>query len=161
MKFIATPDEALEFLTADEIGRACLITDPRLPDNPIVYATDEFERRTGYERAELLGRNCRMLQGEDTDPAELARIRQALWDMEPVSAILTNYRKDGSPFRNRFSIRPCFGPAGDLRSFVSVHGVAAVFDAMACHLRRPHSAAALRGVPARPSTGAFAVPPRS
>ena len=125
MKFIATLEEALEFVSPEEIQRACAITDPRQPDNPIVYVTPAFERRTGYARAELLGRNCRLLQGEGTDPDEVARLRQAVWDMQPVTATLLNYRKDGRPFLNTFSIRPCFGPGGELRSFVSVDGEAA------------------------------------
>ena len=158
MKFIATLNEALEFLTSDEISGACLITDPRLPDNPIVYATAEFERVSGFERAELLGRNCRILQGDDTDPMELERIRQALWDMEPVSATLTNYRKDGSPFRNTFSIRPCFGPAGDLRSFVPVHGCVAG-SAIPAERQRP-AHASLRGIPPVSPAASFGLPPR-
>ncbi len=120
MKFIATPEEALEFLSPEEARRACVITDPRLPDNPIVYVTPAFERRTGYTRNELLGRNCRIFQGEGTNPEEVARIRRAVWEMQPVSASLLNYRKDGRPFVNTFSIRPCFGRSGELRSFVSV-----------------------------------------
>ena len=156
MKFIATLDEAREFLTPEESVGACLITDPRLPDNPIVYATEAFERASGYERAELLGRNCRILQGDDTDPAQLERIREALWDMEPVSAVLTNYRKDGSPFRNVFSIRPCFGPAGDLQSFISVHRGIAGFDArwppIPCR-RPPTVPGGLSARPSMPSPG--------
>lgn len=122
MQFIATLDEAFEFISPEEAERACVITDPRHPDNPIMYATPAFERRTGYSRAELLGRNCRLLQGAATDKAEVARIRRALWEMMPVTSVLLNYRKDGSPFLNAFSIRPSFGVAGDLRSFVSIHG---------------------------------------
>lgn len=128
MRFIATLDEAFEFISPEEAERACVITDPRHPDNPIVYVTPAFERRTGYSRAELLGRNCRLLQGVATDEAEVARIRQALWEMMPVTSVLLNYRKDGSPFLNAFSIRPSFGAAGDLRSFVSVHGEVEEFE---------------------------------
>ena len=160
MKFIATLDEAFEFLTPEEAVGACLITDPRLPDNPIIYATAEFERVSGYQRAELLGRNCRILQGADSDQEELARIRQALWDMEPVSAVVTNYRKDGSPFRNAFSVRPCFGPAGDLRSFVSVHGGATAFDGFAPTAPRRHVGSGVSGLSARSSMSALSSPPR-
>ena len=155
MKFIATLDEAFEFLTPEEAVGACLITDPRLPDNPIVYATAEFERMTGYERAELLGRNCRILQGTDSEPEQLARIRQAVWDMEPVSTVLTNYRKDGTAFRNVFSIRPCFGPAGDLRSFVSVHGGVTAFDGLPPSAPHRHAVAGRVGLAARSSMPAL------
>ena len=120
MKYLVSLKEAYDFITSDEGRRSCVITDPRLPDNPIVYVTPEFERQTGYTRHEVLGRNCRFLQGPDTDPETVERIRQALWEMQPVEVEILNYRKDGTPFMNAISIRPCFGPAGDLKSFVSV-----------------------------------------
>ena len=61
---------------------------------------------TGYEQDEIIGRNCRFLQGEDRDQPEIERIREALRTDEPVTVTLRNYKKDGTLFYNRFSIRP-------------------------------------------------------
>ncbi|HEV7344740.1 MAG TPA: PAS domain-containing protein [Devosia sp.] len=61
-----------------------LITDPRLPDNPIVFVNDAFARLTGYTREETLGRNCRFLQGPGTNLEDVARIREAIEKLEPV-----------------------------------------------------------------------------
>ena len=72
------------------------ISDPSLPDNPIVYVNPAFEALTGYARQEVLGRNCRFLQGPLTDGAELARLRGAIAMRTKVSVDLLNYRKDGS-----------------------------------------------------------------
>ena len=75
MRYITSLDEALETITSDEQSRACVITDPRRPDNPIVYITPEFEQHTGYAKEEVLGRNCRFLQGPETDPKAVAALR--------------------------------------------------------------------------------------
>ena len=83
-----------------------IITDPRQDDNPIVFVNDAFCRLTGYSRDESIGRNCRFLQGPDTDPAAVAEIRAAVEEERAVSIELLNYRKDGSPFWNARSYRP-------------------------------------------------------
>ncbi|MDP4024846.1 histidine kinase dimerization/phosphoacceptor domain -containing protein [Methylobacterium sp. NEAU 140] len=83
-----------------------IVTDARAPDNPITWANDAFVAHTGYGLPELLGRNCRMLQGPGTDAAEIARIGAALAAEEPISAELLNYRKDGTPFWNAMTITP-------------------------------------------------------
>ena len=70
-------------------------------DNPIVYASEGFSRYTGYKKEEIEGRNCRFLQGKDTDPADVAKIREGIKKKEPVSVCLLNYRKDGSTFLNQ------------------------------------------------------------
>ncbi|WP_380681241.1 PAS domain-containing protein [Salinigranum sp. GCM10025319] len=83
-----------------------ILTDPSLPDNGIVYANEEFERLTGYTEAEILGENCRFLQGPETDPEPVAAMREAIAAAEPVTVELRNYRKDGTPFWNRVTIAP-------------------------------------------------------
>ena len=70
-------------------------------DNPIIYASEGFTRYTGYSKEEIEGRNCRFLQGKDSNPADVAKIREAIIKMEPVSLCLLNYRKDGSTFLNQ------------------------------------------------------------
>ena len=90
------------------------LSDPDQPDNPIVYANEAFELITGYDRDEILGRNCRFLQGDDRDQPEIERIREALREHTPVTVTLRNYRKDGELFHNQFSIRPLFDQQGKL-----------------------------------------------
>lgn len=85
-----------------------LITDPRQPDNPIVFANDAFARLTGYSRAETLGRNCRFLQGPGTNVDDIGRIRDAIERRVPIEIELLNYRKDGTSFWNRLLISPVF-----------------------------------------------------
>jgi two-component system cell cycle sensor histidine kinase/response regulator CckA len=97
-----------------------LITDPNQPDNPITFASPGFERMTGYSQEELLGRNCRFLQGKDTDPSAVARVRAAIRGKEACAVELLNYRKDGTPFWNALSIAPIRDDAGRLTHFVGV-----------------------------------------
>jgi len=94
-----------------------LITDPRRPDNPIVFANDAFLRLTGYERAEIMGRNCRFLQGPDTDRDDIARVREAVSAANDISIDLLNYRKDGTQFWNALYISPVTNERGDLLFF--------------------------------------------
>lgn len=97
-----------------------LITDSALADHPIVYVSPGFERLTGYASDEVVGRNCRFLQGPDTDPETKARLRQALRAEEPCTVEILNYRKDGSPFWNELSISPVRDPSGRLTHYVGV-----------------------------------------
>jgi PAS domain S-box-containing protein len=96
------------------------LSDPDQPDNPIVYANEAFELITGYSSDEILGRNCRFLQGEDRDQPEIERIREALRERKPVTVTLRNYRKDGALFYNQFSIRPLFDPQGRLIYYLGI-----------------------------------------
>jgi PAS domain S-box-containing protein len=96
-----------------------LITDPREPDNPILFANDAFLDFTGYRRDEVVGRNCRFLQGPDTDPGTLALIRARIAAGEAVETEILNYKKDGSPFWNSLVISPIRNGAGDLLYFFS------------------------------------------
>jgi PAS domain S-box-containing protein len=98
---------------------AMAITDPRQPDNPIVFVNDAFLNLTGYPREEVLGRNCRFLQGPDTDRGEVARIGQALAAGQGVEVEILNYRRDGAPFWNRLLVNPIHDEAGTLLYFFS------------------------------------------
>ena len=82
------------------------IADARQDDEPLIYANDAFERMTGYPTGETLGRNCRFLQGPETDEETVAEIRQAIDNQRPVVVELLNYRKDGTPFWNRLETVP-------------------------------------------------------
>lgn len=97
-----------------------VVTDPHLPDNPIVYHNPAFEYLSGYSASEIDGRNCRFLQGKDTDPATVAEIRQAIADMRPCHTLLLNYRKDGTAFWNDLAISPVHDDTGRLTHFVGV-----------------------------------------
>ena len=85
---------------------------------PFVYANDAFTATTGYPRSMVLGRNCRFLQGPDTDPRAIATLGQALRDGNDVSVVLRNYRKDGSQFWNEVSLSPLLGPTGQITHWV-------------------------------------------
>ncbi|KQN77849.1 PAS domain-containing protein [Devosia sp. Leaf64] len=93
-----------------------LITDPRQPDNPIVFVNEAFARLTGYSREETLGRNCRFLQGPGTSLDDVAKVRQAVADLTPIEIDLLNYRKDGTLFWNRLLVSPVFDE-GELTYF--------------------------------------------
>ena len=96
---------------------AMVVTDPHARDDPIVYANQSFEDMTGYERDEIIGRNCRFLQGPDTDPEAVARVREGLAAREVHVVELLNYRKDGTPFWNTLHVGPIFDRAGNLTHF--------------------------------------------
>jgi PAS domain S-box-containing protein len=85
-----------------------VITDPRRPDNPIVFCNDAFVELTGYPRDEVLGRNCRFLQGPATRDDSVARVRTAIDARQPVQVDLLNYRKDGTTFWNALLVSPVF-----------------------------------------------------
>ena len=94
-----------------------VITDPREPDNPIVFANDSFCQLTGYERDEILGKNCRFLQGQDTDPETVKLIRVAVKQARSLKIDILNYRKDGSTFWNRLFLAPVPDAYGELAYF--------------------------------------------
>ncbi|WP_082609534.1 PAS domain-containing protein [Bosea sp. Root381] len=94
-----------------------LITDPNLPDNPIVFANDAFLRLTGYSREEVVGHNCRFLQGPKTDPADVNRLRDSIARRAQIEMELINHRKDGTPFHNRVLISPVYDENGHLSYF--------------------------------------------
>ena len=90
------------------------LADPSKEDDPLVYVNDAFEDVTGYPPEEALGRNCRFLQGEDTDPEKITALRSAIDNGEPISLELRNYRKDGTEFWNRVTLTPIYDDSGDL-----------------------------------------------
>ncbi len=97
-----------------------LITDARVPGNPIIYVNPAFERITGYRAAEAVGQSPAFLYGADREQPELEKIRQALAHHQADSALLRNYRKDGSLFWNELHIAPVHDEAGVLTHFVGI-----------------------------------------
>ncbi len=93
------------------------LSDPKQPDSPLVFVNRAFEDLTGYTAEEVLGRNCRFLQGPDTDPGAVDEVRRAIAARVDVSVELYNYRKDGSGFWDALYISPVFDEAGELLYF--------------------------------------------
>lgn len=106
------------FFAAVEMTRMpMVVTDPRQPDNPIVFVNRAFLDLTLYEEAEAVGRNCRFLQGPQTDPATVTEIRNAIADERAVALDILNYKADGTPFWNALYLGPIFDHEGQLLYF--------------------------------------------
>lgn len=101
-----------------EIG--ITITDPKQPDNPIIFVNPAFEKITGYTADEARGRNCRFLQGPDTDREMVQRLRTAIEAEQSCAVELLNYRQDGTSFWNRLLVNPIFDELGQLINFIGV-----------------------------------------
>jgi len=90
------------------------------PDLPIVYCNPGFEQLTGYSKPEILGRNCRFLQGEETDAGARDRMRAAFAAYEPIDLVILNYKKDGTPFWNALDIGPLRHAGGQVTHFIGI-----------------------------------------
>ena len=97
---------------------AAVISDPRLPDNPIVECNAAFVALTGYQREEIIGHNCRFLTGPGTEPWLIETLRNGIRRRQPVMVEILNYKKDGTPFRNAVMVAPIFDTAGELEYFL-------------------------------------------
>jgi PAS domain S-box-containing protein len=96
---------------------AMIVTDARQSDNPIIFANNAFLALTGYHRDEVIGRNCRFLQGPDTDQAQVDKIRKAVAQGEDIAVDILNYRKDGTTFWNALYLSPVRGKTGEIAYF--------------------------------------------
>lgn len=137
-----------------------VVTDPSLPDNPIVYATQGFLNLTGYTLDQVLGRNCRFLQGPETDPKAVEKIRRSIEDGTDMSVCLLNYRVDGTTFWNQFFIAALRDAAGNITNYVGVQcKVSDQYAANVCKKQEEDwaraAAAAAMGDAADPSGGSF------
>lgn len=143
---------ALEGSVADSIGAsplAMVVTNPRRHDNPIEVANQAFCALTGYAESEIVGRNCRFLAGNATEPAVQAQIRAAVYGQRPVLVDILNYRSDGSPFRNGVMIAPLFDADGKLEYFLGSQVDLGVDDVAALSVRRASAAALVASLPER------------
>ena len=124
MEFVASKDEGMIPYVLSQILDTCVngitLSDPDQEDNPIVYANEAFELITGYSGDEIIGHNCRFLQGEDRDQQGIEKIRQAISEQRSVTVTLRNYRKDGTLFHNQFTVRPLFDRKGRLIYFLGL-----------------------------------------
>ena len=101
-------------------SNSILIADARKPDIPIIYCNPAFEKLTGYSAEEVIGRNCRFLQGPDTDRVELNKLRRSLEAGTEIQVVLKNYRKDKTPFWNELMVSPILDNEGKLTHFIGV-----------------------------------------
>ena len=97
---------------------AAVVSDPRQPDNPIVACNDAFVALTGFDREEILGRNCRFLTGPGTEPWLTEALRTGIRLRQPVMVEILNYKKSGEPFRNAVMVAPVFDAAGEAEFFI-------------------------------------------
>lgn len=104
-------------------SQSFVISDPNTLDNPIVYASNKFFELTGYSRSEVIGRNCRFLQGPETDPRTIAKISKAVQEAKDVHVVVKNYCKDGTPFWNRVFIAPLCNDLGNVVNFIAVQSM--------------------------------------
>lgn len=118
MTSILTKDIYLKAVNSTRNG--LIITEFQGKDNPIVYVNPAFERLTGYSKAEILGKDCRFLQGESIDQPEIAAMRKAIDNGESILVTLRNYKKDGSVFWNELSISPIKNSLGEITHFIGI-----------------------------------------
>lgn len=102
----------------ESVSVGVVIADATQADNPIVYANEGFQRLTGYGLTEILGQNCRFLQGPKTSESTRKTVRQAIEAGEPVSVDILNYRKNDTTFWNRLDVTPVFDESGELAHFI-------------------------------------------
>lgn len=115
MKNLSNKDE-LELLrrSLDALPRGILITDCQQEDDPIIYVNKYFLEMSGYDESEILGKNCRFMQGKETDTESLKKLAMAIENRESVTVQMINYRKNGEQFTNEFTISPVKNQNGDV-----------------------------------------------
>jgi two-component system, cell cycle sensor histidine kinase and response regulator CckA len=116
----AEADLSLRDRAIQAVTQGIIITDPNQPDNPIIDVNAGFEELSGYTRGDILGRNCRFLQGPNTDPDTVGQVREAIQSGQPCHVEILNYRRDSTPFWNELSISPVRDDAGRLTHFIGV-----------------------------------------
>ena len=124
MTFVVEKDNGLipQILSAilDECVNGVTLADPDLEDAPIIYANKAFENLTGYSQKDIIGRNCRFLQGPDREQIERYQIAEAIKNKVPIDVTLRNYRKDGQLFYNHLKITPLFDRKGQVIYYLGV-----------------------------------------
>jgi len=115
----ALPDRLRE-RAVEGAANAFVIVDLNAPDQPVIDVNAAFERVTGYSKDDVLQRNCRFLQGPDTDPAAVAQMRNVIDARADTTVVLRNYRKDGSPFWSEISLTPIAGDDGVVTHYLGV-----------------------------------------
>ncbi|HQS96637.1 MAG: histidine kinase [Novosphingobium sp. 16-62-11] len=119
---------------------AAVISNPRLPDNPIIACNDAFVDLTGYPREEIIGRNCRFLRGTGTEDDKARILREGIFRKQPVMVEIVNYKKDGTRFRNAVMVAPIFDAEGEVEYFLGSQVEIAEDQGQANDLRRNDAA---------------------
>ncbi|WP_437185919.1 ATP-binding protein [Planctomicrobium sp. SH668] len=104
----------------EAVKNGIIITDSRLPHNPIIYVNPAFEELTGYPSSEVIGRSCKFLQGAGTNAETVKTIREAIRERKECQVTILNYRKDGTPFWNNLQISPVENDEGEISHFVGI-----------------------------------------
>lgn len=124
MDFIVEKDPGLIPQVLSKILDSCVngvsLADPDQEDMPLVYVNKAFETITGYTLAEVVGKNCRFLQGKEHDQVEVSKLREAIKNKKSVEVTLHNYRKNGELFYNHLVMSPLFDSHGNLLYFLGV-----------------------------------------
>ena len=118
---MSKPDTRISLSLSEMIATspiAAVISNPRLPDNPIVDCNQAFLTLTGYGRSEVIGQNCRFLSGSKTEPELTEILRTGISELRPTMVEITNYKKDGTPFRNAVMVAPIFDSNERLEYFL-------------------------------------------
>jgi two-component system cell cycle response regulator len=104
----------------DYSNQGIVITDPNQPDNPIVDVNEAFTKMTGYTPEDILGKNCRFMQANETDNPYIDELRAAIAERKSCTVLLKNFRKDGTMFWNELSVSPVFDDAKELIYFIGI-----------------------------------------
>jgi len=113
-------DLSLLATAVEATNMSFIIADHTVPDDPIIFCNTAFERLTGYRREEILGHNCRFLQGDDRNQRALDTLRSAIKTGTDCSLVLRNYRKDGTPFKNELVISPVRNAADAVTHLIGI-----------------------------------------
>ncbi|TRX74145.1 histidine kinase famiy protein [Pseudomonas mangiferae] len=111
---LSNPGKNIFFAAVAMTRMPMIVTDPNQWDNPIIFANTAFLEMTGYTAEEIIGKNCRFLQGPETDPEVVKVVRENIENQVEVAVEIINYRKDGSSFWNALFISPVYNDSGDL-----------------------------------------------
>ena len=144
---MGTHEQILESIGVSPI--ATVITNPRRADNPVEVANAAFCALTGYSEQEIIGRNCRFLAGEGTEPWITERIREAVRARHSVLVDILNYRRDGTPFRNGVLVTPLFDDDGDVAWFLGSQVDLGAESEPQFSARRARAFALVKSLPAR------------
>ncbi len=97
-----------------------VVTDPHQPNYPVVFVNPAFTRITGYSATEIIGKNCRILQGSETNPETIHQIREAIAAEQPFTCTILNYRQNGESFWNELTLDPIFDDKGNLAHYIGI-----------------------------------------
>lgn len=119
-RVILEKDVLIRTRAMNEATVSIVISDVTRPDNPLIYVNSAFEKLTGYRKSEVIGKNCRLLQGPNTNPEHIQQISEAVQDGKGVEITLLNYRKDGSEFYNKLTLSPIQQRDGTVSHFIGI-----------------------------------------